>query len=507
MNFLHSLKALAKDSIIYGLGNALGKFVLVFTAPILTRIFVPEEYGVMALVQTLINFLIMFVGFNLNSGVYFYFFTYRDNISEKKTILSTSLFFFIIFGTFFSLLAWISAPLLEKVLLMQQDASSSIRYNYTMYIRILSPGILFSLLATNSMSLLRMLRQPYKYMKLSLAQVFLNIFLTLLLVVFFRQGIVGALWASVLTHIIIAILGFFMVRHHYSLSFSLPFLRLFFSYSLPAFPSIIMNWGLSQSNRFFLNYYSSLTQQGYYSIALQIASGFLLFTQAFRLAWDPYSLSIMKKPESNTIYSRFYRLFILGFGFLGGGLALFAKPVLQILTPVSYHTAYSIVFLLVWAFFYQGMNNVLTIGISISKRTQYISYAQLVAFLVNIGLNFLLIPTFYAWGAALAFLGGILAQNVAYYYFSQHVYPIPYAFWRMNLFVLMQFGIVGIGIYVIKEFQLFGALLDALIFTVFLGIVTWKFGISANERQQISKITNQYFIKFSSKLPFRYAKE
>ena len=110
---------------------------------------------------------------------------------------------------------------------------------------------------------------------------------------------------------------------------------------------------------------------------------------------------------------------------------------MTVLTPESYHVAYSIVFILILAYLYQGANNILGIGISISKRTKYTSYAQAVAFVANITLNFLLVPHFNAWGAALAFAGGIVAQSLAYYYFAQRVYPIPYRFLSLHIFTLM----------------------------------------------------------------------
>ena len=40
----------------------------------------------------------------------------------------------------------------------------------------------------------------------------------------------------------------------------------------------------------------------------------------------------------------------------------------MVLEPVNYHIAYSIIFLLIWANFLEGSNNILGIGISISKK-------------------------------------------------------------------------------------------------------------------------------------------
>lgn len=484
MSFINQVKELFKDSLVYGLGNAIGRFIGIFTAPILTRILVPSDYGVMALLQTIVGFLIMLAGFNLNSGVYFYYFD-RDDPKERPVILSTSFVFYLTFGLLFSAAAWIGAPVLERILLIRQPGiEEAIHYDYVKYIRILAVGIVFSMMDTNFRSLLRMTRQPHKYMALNILQVLTNFTLVILLVVCLKLGIEGALWAGVITSIIVCLVGFFMVVGHYALAFSFSFLALFLSYSLPAFPSVFLNWGLSQSNRFFLNYYAPLDQQGYYSIASKIATVFVLFTTAFRLAWDPFALSIMKNNNAATTYSRAYTFYTVGFGLLGGCIALLARPALSILTPVSYHVAYSMVFILVGAYLYQGANNVLGIGIAISKRTKYISYAQVVTFTVNILLNFLLIPYFSAWGAALAFAGGVIAQSLAYYYFAQRLYPIPYQFWRLQIFVLMLFSIIAIEAYIIRDLNFWHSTLTATLFVPVLGFLAWRLGLRPEERRE-----------------------
>jgi len=193
----------------------------------------------------------------------------------------------------------------------------------------------------------------------------------------------------------------------------------------------------------------------------------------------------MKDEAAPTTYSRGYTFHIVGLGLLGGSIALFSKPVLMILSTEPYYIAYSIVFIIIMAYLYRGSNNVLGIGISLSRQTKYISYAQVVAFVVNFGLNFLLIPRFSAWGAALAFAGGVMAQSLAYYYFAQRLYPIPIRFWRLQLFILTLFSIVALQTYIIRDFNLLSSTLTALIFLPALGFLTWKLGLNHEERQKI----------------------
>ena len=496
MRFIEQVKNLFKDSLIYGLGNALGQFIAIFTIPILTRIFVPEEYGVIALLQAAINFLVMIAGFNLISGVYRYYFEYKD-LQKKQSILSTSLIFNLAFGVLFSLLIWFVAPFLEKALLLRKTGIKE-TIEYSRYIRILTVGIVFTLLDMNFRSILRMTRQPYKYMVVNIVKVVGDLLMILLLVVHWKLGIEGALWSGVIASIITSCVGFFLVVRHYCLAFSISFLGLFLSYSLPALPSVLINWSLGQANRFFLNYYAPLAEQGYYAIAFYVAMIFMLFVISFRLAWDPFALSIMKESNARLSYGRFYTLYVVGLGGVGGCIALFAKPVLIILSTEAYYISYSIIFILIWAFLYQGSNNILQIGISISKRTKYISYAQVVSFTVNMIFNFVLIPPFGAWGAAWAFVGGTLAQSLAYYYFAQRVYPIAYDFWRLQGFIALLFGLVMVEAQLVKNLGFLHSALTAICFLPFLGILSWKVGLKPEIRHKVMDNIHPVIVRWIS---------
>ena len=486
MSFIQQIKGLGKDTVIYGLGNALGQLIGVVTAPILTRIFVPADYGVIALLQTAIGLLVVIIGFNLNSGIYFYYFEYEEPY-KKRVILSTSFFFYLAAGLLLGIMIWTGAPFLKDILISKQMSEELVHYDYVKYIQILSIGVFFSIMDTNFRSLLQMRRQAYKYMALNILQVVSNLILIILLVVYWEWGIEGALWSGVISSMLVASVGFLMVMRYYVLNFSITLMKLFLSYSLPQFPAVFLNWGLLQLNVFFINYYALLADQGYYAIAWKVASVFLLFTTAFRLAWSPFALSIKKEEHAKQTYSQAYTLHVIVFGLLGAFIALFAKPILLILTPEDYHVAYSIVFILTIGFLYQSNNNILGLGIALSKKTKYISYAQVVSFSANIGLNFLLTPVFGAWGAAMAFTGGMIVQSFSYYYFAQRVYHIPYPFWRLQKFCLMLLLVVALEAYLVHSLDFIYSTLMIVPFTVILGMLAWKMGLTHDERTQILK--------------------
>ena len=448
------IKRLSKDSIFYGFGMAFSQLFSFVLAPILTAKFTPTEFGIMSLLQTTFGFMIVIALINLTSGVYFYYFD-DDDVHNKKVIISTSIFFHVIVAIFFSVVIWMSASYFSDLLNMRQVIEDEV--DYTRYIQILAFGLFFSIMDTQFKSLLRMLRKPKLFAILTAVQVAVNFIAVILLVVVYDFRIEGAFYAAIIASITAVLVGFFMVKDEYVKAFSFVYLGLFFSYALPQFPSVFFNWGLSQSNRFFLNYYADLNHMGIYSIGFKIATIFLLFATAFRMAWDPFALSIMKQKDAKETYRKFYNYFIILFIWFASNIAFFGKSILILLTPEEYHSAYIIIGILSFAFFSQAANNILGIGISISKRTKYISYIQFWVFVAVVLLSVWLIPDFGSLGAALVFLAGSQVQSILYYLIAERLYRVDYDYKKMYLFSMGIFVISYAGMLYIEEIDTFAS--------------------------------------------------
>lgn len=494
MDFLGQLKNLSKDALIYGLGNAISRLIGIITAPILTHLFAPADYGAITLVQTCISFLTMFAGLNLVSGVFYYYFKVGD-IQEKQLLLSTALIFFVVVGAVISYLTWLFAPSIGTLIQTRVDGEIVKSYDYTHFIRLLSIWMFFSLIDTHFRSILRLRRQPVGFIGLSVLYVLLNLGCVLLLVIYFDSGIEGVLWAQIVAIAITSAVGLYMVSEMFLFTFSWEKLGLFMSYSLPQFPSVLINLALIQLNVFCLNYYTNEIELGLYSTAFKVASIILVFVTAFRMAWSPMALSIMGKDGSKGIYSRIYTFFVVWMGLLGCLIALFSKPLLILITPVAYHSSYPLVAIIIYAFLYQGASNILGIGINISAKTKFISYAQGFTFIVNITLNVTLIPALGALGAAIAFAAAIFTQSLAYYLFAQKLYPIAYGFWRMHIFTLVLIGLVWIEIVIVSSHTFAVSLVTGGVFFILCSITAWYLGFQRGEREEIMGIVSPYLTK------------
>lgn len=481
MSFISEIKNLSKNSLIYGLSSGIGRFASLFMAPILTRIFSPEDYGVIALVQLAIAFAALFAGSNIGSGISYYYFHFESEQKKRAVLVSGFSVTLLLSVIFASLLYFFSQPISALLLARQQGGVSS--EDFRVLLQIASLGLFFAVMKEGFQSLLRLLNLPKRYMIVEMTSLFVNIFAVLVLVVWLRSGLEGVFWASVIASIVSFLIGFFFVVDRFRGVFATTILVSILTYALPQLPGVIINWFQVQLGRIFLTYFASMADLGIYSIAFSLASVLIIATTAFRLAYDPYAMSIMKREDAKEVYAKVYSIYGFVFACVLGGVVALSKPALQILTPAEYHEAHTIVFWLAAAGFFMGANNIVATGIWLSRRTVYTSYAQFISFIVLLFANFLLIPRYGIAGAASAYFLGSFAQSAAYFFFANKLYPIAFRYWRINLLVIMLIMIGWVHTNIVGSMGLLGALMVAVPTTVSSIIVAWYLCFSRLQRQ------------------------
>lgn len=82
------------------------------------------------------------------------------------------------------------------------------------------------------------------------------------------------------------------------------------------------------------------------------------------------------------------------------GLSVLAKPFIRILTSQEYYEGYRIIPLIALGAFFLGFQHRFQAGPLFYKRTDFIMFSIIVSGLVNLGLNFLLIPQYGYMAAA-----------------------------------------------------------------------------------------------------------
>jgi len=491
MQFIESFKKLGTDAATYGLSTAIGRMISLIMAPILTRIFAPSDYGVIALVQLAVGLVVVCAGMNLGSGITYYYFKNEDE-KERAKLLTSGYAVVLALSFLIAFAMYALAPQIEQ-LLHSGSGEDSKHLDLVLYLKISAVGLFFGLAMSVAQTILRILGKAKKYFLVELTSLLVNLVCVLVLVVWLRVGIEGVFYAGVISSIAGLLIGILFVYDRFASSLSILIVLPILTYSLPQMPGVLVNWLQSQTGRFFINYYSTLTEQGLYSIALTIASLLVLVTTAFRLAYDPYAVSIMKSPDAKNIYAKTFSVYALIFGCFLGFVVAFAKPMLVVLTPSEYHAAHKMVFLLAAAGFLMGLNNILATGIWLSRRTVFTSYAQIITLIVVVIATRIMVPDYFAFGAAFSFLLGSFAQSLAYYWFAQRLINIPYKFWRVMIFVAVTICVGWFHSFYVDSMSFFTSVLFGLCTFILMCIISLYIITTRDERKFAFKyLRNRY---------------
>jgi len=438
------IKDTLKQIFTYGAGSiaqtALG-FILL---PLYLRFFEPSEYGAISILLIAISLLTLFANVGIASALFMLY--YEAKGSERKKLVGNTWLWYLLGATLGGVILFTQAHSLSKLLFHTVD--------YAYPIRLVGVFFFFSLLQNIPLTILRLEKKAGHYIGFSLLKFAVDFGLKFYLIAFLARGIGGYFESGVIANIVIlcAILPFTL--KYVSFSVNISYLKRLLRLGVPFVFSTIAVWTLGMSDRLILNYFRGAAEVGIYSLAYTFASLFNIFLYSpFGLFWAPFFLSFASERSTEDVKILFSKamkyLFILS-GMLYLAISLGSGDVLLIFRDLfaakeGYLEAARLVPLLTLGPFFHFLHGRFSSPLSVVKKPKYIAIASCIAAATNLGLNFLLIPRFGAFGAALTTAIAYAIFMVLTYIWAQRLYPVNYHLWGLAkgfLFIIVAF-IIG----------------------------------------------------------------
>jgi O-antigen/teichoic acid export membrane protein len=117
-----------------------------------------------------------------------------------------------------------------------------------------------------------------------------------------------------------------------------------------------------------------------------------LVISPFSLAWFPAMFSIAKKDDAPRIFQLIFRWYALSLLFATLSLSFFGVSVLDLFFPPVYHAAAPVIPIIALSTACSGFSVMLSIGVSIQRKSWLATLFTTISALLNIGLNIVLIP-------------------------------------------------------------------------------------------------------------------
>lgn len=423
----------AKKILSFSIGPIGAALLGVVTLPLLAWFFPVEDVGRFAMLQVAISLSVFLFCMGMDQAYVREYCEVSDKPSLFKTVIHPSFLMMIFLLITISLI-----PLSLSQILFGYDS-----------VVLSSLLILSVILFYNSRFLGLILRMQERGLAYSIGQITPKVvFLGVIMAVVSLDS--GASFEVIMIANTFSIVIFFVVlgwltRAEWSQSFKSKVdrakQRKMLRYAIPLVGSGLAFWSLTTLDKIFLRSWSSFEELGVFSIAATLAGVALVLQSIFSTIWPPV---IFKWASEGVNLLKFKNLMdyislvVILIWSLVGGLSWF----ITFLLPAEYsNVQYIILAVIAYPLLYT-MSEVMGVGIAIKRRTIFFLVASLIALLINVVMNWVLIPKYGASGAAIATAISFFVFFSIRTEFSAHVWE---SFERFRIYGLL-FLLILLGV-------------------------------------------------------------
>ncbi len=449
---------------MYGLSSIVGRFLNWCLVPLYVYLFAAEEYGVVSYLYSMTAVALVILNYGMETG----FFRFANKEGEdSETVYTTSL---ISVGTtsllFIVLLTIFLQPISRAMLLPHQS----------LFVWLLGVTVAIDAFTNLPFAYLRYKKRAFRFAGIKLLNVGVNIGLNLFFLLgcpaierhcpgvidwFYKPcggaafGIGWIFVANILsTLVVFCMLIPELTGRRYRFNGTL--LRNMLRYSWPLL--ILGVAGILSQNmgQIIIPYLfkgheiEARAMVGIYGANIKIAIVMVMFTQAFRYAYEPFIFAQARNAgeDKSRAYCDAMKYFVI-FGlaiFLG---VMYYLPLLKHFVAPGYWQGLDVVPIMMIAELCFGIFFNLSLWYKLTDRTQWGMYLSLLCFVLMLGLNLWLVPAIGIpngyMGSAWAALGAYFIVMVISYFAGRHYYPLPYPLKTMFFYVCVTFALYLLG--------------------------------------------------------------
>ncbi len=362
--------------------------IVFLSTPIFTRMLGNAQFGVYSVFNSWVLILTCVMGFcmhaSIGTGMYNFkndYLKFRNNVLLCSTIIALGeVVIFVVLGRFFANLL-----------------------GYTPWL------VVLLVLSAFSHYIVTFVQSSYVYEKkadmnliLSVSVSVFTVGLSIVLIYFSKpeQKYMGRVYGTVIPYLIIAVIVWLITFLKKPVKLEKIYCVFGISVGFPIiFHSLSQNI-LTQSSRVIMQFFNvSDSEIGIYSAFFTITAALTTILNALNTSWCPFYYDDLEK-ENYDILKRKCRNYIELVSVLSVGFILLAREVSYVMVDESYYSGMNIIPIMVFSIFFTFMYQFPVNFEFYNKKTKVIARGTIISGIVNIILNFMLIPKFGIYGAA-----------------------------------------------------------------------------------------------------------
>lgn len=478
-----TLTSLVKDTAVYGLSSMFGRFLNWLLTFVYVRILIPEEFGQMTNLYAWTALLMIVLTYGMETA----FFRFANKHERPEDVYSTTLWSLGVSSTLFVVLG---LTFLQPLAGLLQVADHADLLGYLVII------VASDAFMAIPLGYLRYEQRPWRFMAVRMSFVLVTIVLTL--AAFYLVPWLSERWPGLFGGLhpreqaLQYIFGINLVSNALQLVMLWPTLRkargrfdrgLLGAMLRYAMPMLLLGLAGNFNNQadkilfplLFDDPHWAHTQLGIYGACYKLAVVMVLFTQAFRYAYDPFIFAEKKKGEdaARRAYSSAMTYYTLFTFFIYLAVMSYLEILKYLIAP-AYYPGLAVV---PWVMAGQLMFGVyfnLSLWYKVTDRTHWGAILSIIGCALTVLIIVWLAPRYgfmvCGWASVVA-NGGVMLIS---YFLGQHYYPVRYELRKLGLYTLLV-ALLSLGEWLFARYT--GATLvpilgfNTLMLLVFLAVV------------------------------------
>lgn len=453
-----AIKGLVKDTAVYGLSSIVGRFLNWCLVPLYTNLFSTGEYGVVTLVYSVVALALIILTYGMETG--FFRFANHERWSDPMEVYSTALIS----------LASTSAMFVAVVALFLSPVSAVLQCgSHPSYAMMMAVAVAVDAFASLPFSYLRYKCRPMRFAVLRLVNIAVNIGLNLFFLVLCPMlmrsapGLVdrfydpdfsiGYIFLSNLIASVLTLGMLFPELTGFRWRFNPGLWREMMVYSLPLLVlgiAGIMNQTLDKIIYPFLasDRATAMDDLGIYGANVKIAIIMLMFTQAFRFAYEPFIFSTAKSRGEDKLqgYRDAMKYFVIFSMVIFMGVMFYIDILKYFISP-KYFSGLKVVPIVMMGEVFFGIFYNLSLWYKLTDKTVWGMWFSIIGLVVTLLLNAVLVPHIGYMGCAWAAFSCYATMMLLSFFVGQKKYPVGYPLKTIGGYVGLAAVMYIIGMY------------------------------------------------------------
>lgn len=391
-----------KAGIWYTFSSFLTKGVAFITTPIFARLLSSDDYGEFSNFVAWIGIITIIATMDMHATVNRARYDYENLDGYLSSVAVT--------GTIITSVLW--AIVLVFPHFFCDFFSMEMPYINIMFITTMVSPALTLLQAKNRVN------YKYKaYVALSFGSALMSTMVSLLLVVLMKNQLTGRIIGQYGTAFVIDLFVYIYILYK-GKQFKWSQCKYALIICIPMIPHLLSKYILNQSDRIMIKRFCGASDVAFYSLAYNCAMIPIMLGTATNIAWSPWSSEKIHEEKYGTIRKASY-YYILLFYLVVIGIFLLGPEVVYILGGKKYAGAIYVLPPVVMGAAFQFLYNLYVALEQFAKKTVGMAFGTMIAALINIGLNWLLIPRYGYIAAAYTTLVGYACLLIIHYFLAK----------------------------------------------------------------------------------------